>query len=109
MQVLLYLSVEKYGMIGREGCLVDTFEWVLLGILVVLGLLASVLRPILAKRQSRPMGVGWVIQGFLFPWLMIAAAIAFLAGGPDLIFPAVILGLLQELIFGFFRKRKSPD
>ena len=85
----------------------DTFEWTAWGVLVALGLLAALLRPLLAKKQGHPLSLFWVLQGYLFPGLMLLSGVLLLAGTADLMLPALALGIAEELIFSFFRNRRS--
>ena len=84
----------------------DLYDKLLLGALLVLGFLEAVMRIRLAKKQNKPLALGWKIQGFVFP-AVIALAILLYFLGIDVLFPAVLVGLGQELICGLIRKRRE--
>lgn len=79
---------------------------VLLWILEILLLLASVLQILLAKKRGQPLSPGWKIQSFAFAILLLAALVVFQTGNGDYIFPAVLLGLLEELVCWAIKRRR---
>ena len=85
----------------------DTFDLVLLFVIVFLGLLAAILRPVLAKKQGKPLSMFFQIQGFFFPAILLLAAILSLRGTADILFWAVLLAILEEVVFNLIRKRRE--
>lgn len=78
-------------------------SWVL-GFLL---LLAAVLQILLEKKRGQPLSLGWSIQAFIFPALWIGALIVWRLGLGDYLFPAVLLGFLEELVFWFIKRKKK--
>lgn len=84
----------------------NPFDVVLLWILVVLAFAVAVMRILLAKKQGKPLSLGWRIQEFLFPVLLLAALVLYQTGTADIVFPAVMLGLLEEIICMVLRRKQ---
>lgn len=82
---------------------------ILLWILEILLLIASALQLLLAKKRGQSLSLGWKIQSFAFAVILLAALLVFQSGHGDYIFPAVMLGLLEELICWAFKRRKSGE
>ena len=87
----------------------DRTDSIWLWILTALAFLAAALRLLLAKKQGSPLPRFWRIQSFVFPVILLAAAILFQTGTADLVFPAVLIGIAEELILGAVRKRKEKQ
>lgn len=76
--------------------------------LAFLLLLAAVLQILLEKKRCQPLSLGWSIQAFVFPVIWIGALVIWQLGWGDYLFPAVLLGFLEELIcWGIKRKKKD--
>lgn len=86
----------------------NPLEVVLLWILVVLAFMAAILRIRLAAKQGSPQSLGWKIQEFIFPVLLLAAMVLYQTGTADIVFPAVMLGLLEEIVCVILRRRQRP-
>ena len=99
----------------------DRTDSIWLWILTALAFLAAALRlllakkqgsplpRLLAKKQGSPLPRFWRIQSFVFPVILLAAAILFQTGTADIVFPAVLIGIAEELILGAVRKRKEKQ
>ena len=87
----------------------DRADSIWLWILTALAFLAAALRLLLAKKQGSPLVGFWRIQSFVFPVILLAAAILFQTGTADIVFPAVLIGIAEELILGAVRKRKAKQ
>lgn len=84
----------------------NPLDVVLLWILVVLAFAAAILRIRLADKQGNPQSMGWKIQEFIFPALLLAAMVLYQTGTADIVFPAVMLGLLEEIVCVILRRRQ---
>lgn len=87
----------------------DRADSIWLWILTALAFLAAALRLLLAKKQGAPMSGFRLAQSFVFPVILLAAAILFQTGTADIVFPAVLIGIAEELILGAVRKRKEKQ
>lgn len=87
----------------------DRADSIWLWILTALAFLAAALRLLLAKKRGSPLPRFWRIQSFVFPVILLAAAILFQTGTADIVFPAVLIGIAEELILGTVRKRKEKQ
>mgnify|MGYP007101930779 CR=1 FL=1 len=87
--------------------MVDTFELALLWAVTAAAFLLVPMRAALAKKQGKPLPLGWTLQGLIFPVLLLVSLVLYLAGVADVILPAVAVGLLEELILGAVRRRRS--
>ncbi len=81
---------------------------VLLWILAVLLLVAAFMRIALADKKKQPLSLGWKIQAFLFPAAIIVSAVC-LQTGRDYVFAVIMLGLLEELVCFFLRKKRNKS
>lgn len=75
----------------------------LLGVLL---LIAAVLQICLEKKRGQPLSLGWSIQAFVFPVIWIIALLVYEFGLGDYLFPAVMLGLVEELICWAVKRKK---
>ncbi len=80
-----------------------TLLWLLEGLL----LLAAVLQLVLARKRGQTLSFGAQVQPFLFPAILLAALVLFQTGTKDVVFPAVMLGLAEELAAWLIRRRKK--
>ena len=85
----------------------DRTDGIILWALAVLAFLAAVLRLRLAKKQGNPLSGFWLVQSFVFPVILLVTAILFQTGAADIVFPAVLIGVAEELILGTIRRRKQ--
>ena len=85
----------------------DVLSWILGALLV----LAAVLQISLARKKGEPLSLGWSIQAFIFPAIWLGALGAYYFGLGDYLFPAVMLGLVEELICWAVKRklRKAKD
>lgn len=81
------------------------FDIALLWILAALGLLNALLRIFLAKKQGAPLSRFWTLELFVFPLLLGIALVLYQAGTADVVFPLVMLGLLEEILCIFLRRK----
>ncbi len=79
----------------------------LLWLLTALAFAAAILRILLARKRGQPQGLFWALQELIFPALLLLSLILWQAAGIDLVFPAVMLGLLEEIVCIFLRRRQS--
>jgi len=83
-------------------------DLVLLGILTAAAFLAAVLRFRLRAAQGSPLKGFWRFQNFLFPLLLLLAALAlYLARLENLVLPVVVIGLLVGLLFSILRRKHA--
>lgn len=89
----------------------NDFDVILLWILAALGLLNALLRIFLAKKQGNPLSLFWTLELFVFPLLLGVALVLYQTGTADVVFPLVMIGLLEEIICIFLRRknRKSTE
>ena len=83
----------------------NTFDIILLWLLAALGLINAFLRIALSKKQGAPLSRFWTCELFIFPFLIIASLVLYQTGTADVVFPLVMLGLLEEIICIFLRRR----
>lgn len=69
--------------------------WMGIGLLT----LGAVLRVLLAKKYQVKLTVWDMIHACLFPAVLVIAAIAYMAGMVNLIIPAVLVGLLEGVVY----------
>jgi len=84
----------------------DRTDGIILWALTALAFLAAALRLLLAKKQGSPLPRFWQIQSFVFPVILLVTAILYQTGAADIVFPAVLIGVAEELILGAVRRRK---
>lgn len=85
----------------------DMQDFYLMCVLEVLLLAASVLQLLLAEKKQQPRSLGWKLQAFVFPAVLLAGLILYWQGR-DYIFQLVMLGLVEELVcWGIRRKQKN--
>lgn len=77
----------------------------LLAVIVILLFVSSVLRVRLADKKGRPLSLGWRVQTFVFPVMLLLALALFMAG-TDVVFQLVMLGLLEELVCWAVRRKQ---
>ena len=87
----------------------NDIDVVLLWILVVLAFLAAVMRILLAKKQGRPLAWVWRIQEFIFPVLLLVGLVLYQSGTKDIVFQLVMLGLVEEIVCVFLRRRSRRE
>lgn len=75
-----------------------------LGILLVL---AACLKPKLAEKKGTPWPLAWRVQVMVFPAIYLIALALYFLRIADLILPAILLGILEEIIFFMVRKRQQ--
>lgn len=97
-------GTRKYDKITQREVL-NMEDYILVWIITLLSFAAASLRVLLAKKQGRPNTLFWTVQGFVFPILMLLGLVLYGTGTKDILFPAVMLGLLEEIVFGIFRRR----
>lgn len=78
---------------------------ILLWLLMGLSFLVAVLRILLAKKQSHPNRLFWSIQEFVFPMLLLIGLVLYQTGTKDIVFQLVALGLAEEILCSFLRRR----
>ena len=84
----------------------DRTDGIILWALTALAFLAAALRRLLVKKQGKPLPAFWRIQSFVFPVILLVTAVLFQTGAADIVFPAVLIGVAEELILGAVRRRK---
>ena len=85
----------------------NTFDIILLWLLAALGLVNAFLRIALSKKQGAPLSRFWMCELFIFPLLIITALVLYQTGTADMVFPLVMLGLLEEIVCIFLRRRNQ--
>ena len=82
-------------------------DFYLMCVLEILLLVASVLQILLAEKKKQPRSLGWKVQAFVFPAMLLVGLVLY-TRGRDYIFPLVMLGLVEELVcWGIRRKQKT--
>lgn len=84
----------------------NAFDIILLWLLAALGLGNAFLRIALSKKQGAPLSRFWTCELFIFPLLIMIALVLYQTGTADVVFPLVMLGLLEEIVCIFLRRRK---
>ena len=87
----------------------NDFDVILLWILVVLAFLAAVMRILLAKKQGQKLSWVWRIQEFIFPVLLLVGLVLYQSGTKDVVFQLVMLGLAEEIVCIFLRRRSRKQ
>ncbi len=83
----------------------DQTDVILLWVLTALSFIAGVLRILLARKKGQPQPLLWRLQAFLFPALLLLSLLLWQTGSADIVFPAVMLGLLEEIVCIFLRRK----
>lgn len=83
----------------------NEFDIVLLWGLTGLALLNAVMRILLARRKGTPLSAFWCVELFIFPALLGSSLVLYMTGTADVVFQAVALGLLEEIVCIFLRRR----
>lgn len=86
-----------------------TTDIILLGLLAALAFAAAILRLRLASKQGRPLTFVWKIQGFVFPILLLVVLILYQTKTVDIVFPAVMLGLVEEVVCIWLRRKSQRN
>ena len=84
-------------------------DMILLWILMVLSFVVAVLRILLAKKQGRSNSLLWSIQEFVFPVLLLVGLVLYQTGTKDVVFQLVMVGLVEEIVCIFLRRRRQTD
>lgn len=87
----------------------NTFDIMLLWLLAALGLVNAFLRIALSKKQGVPLSRFWTCELFLFPLLIAISLVLYQTGTADVVFPLVMLGLLEEIVCIILRRRKKKS
>ena len=82
-------------------------EKILMIALGVLLVLAAFLKLQLEKKKGTPFPLIWQIQIMVFPTIYFIALMLYLLDIADLIIPAILPGILEEIIFFAVRKRQQ--
>ena len=85
----------------------DRTDGIILWVLTALAFLAAALRLLLAKKQGTPLTGFWRAQSFVLPVILLVTAVLFQTGAADIVFPAILIGIAEELILGAVRKRRQ--
>ena len=83
----------------------NEFDVVLLWILTALALVNTIMRILLSKRNGTPLSAFWCVELFVFPALLGIALLLYQTGTTNIVFEAVALGLLEEIVCIFLRRR----
>lgn len=83
----------------------NEFDVVLLWILTALALANAVMRILLSKRKGTPLSAFWCVELFIFPALLGGSLALYMTGTANVVFQAVALGLLEEIVCIFLRRR----
>lgn len=81
----------------------------MLYILTVLLFLAAFMKLILAQKKKEQLTVGWKVQRFIFPVLMLVVLILFQTGIKDWVIQGIFIGIIEELICWGIRKRSAKN
>ena len=85
----------------------STSDFVLLCIVVVLLFVSAVLKIILAEKKGEPYSLGWKIQVFVFPVMLLLVLILLWAGIKNWVLPGIFLGIIEEFICHLLRKKRT--
>lgn len=80
-------------------------DLVLLYILTGLLFLAAFMKLGLAAKKQEQVTAFWKVQRFVFPSLMLVVLVLFQLEIRDWVVPVIFLGILEEIIFWFIRKK----
>ena len=83
-------------------------DFYLMCVLEVLLLVASVLQILLAEKKKQPRSLGWKVQAFVFPAMLLVGLVLY-TQGKDYIFPLVMLGLVEELVCWGIRQKQKQE
>lgn len=84
-------------------------DLVLLYILTGLLFLAAFMKLGLAAKKQEQVTVFWKVQRFVFPSLMLVVLVLFQLEIRDWVVPGIFLGILEEIIFWFIRKKSTAS
>lgn len=84
-------------------------DLVLLYILTGLLFLAAFMKLGLAAKKQEQVTVFWKVQRFIFPSLMLVVLVLFQLKIRDWVVPGIFLGILEEIIFWFIRKKSTAS
>lgn len=84
-------------------------DLVLLYILTGLLFLAAFMKLGLAAKKQEQVTVFWKVQRFIFPSLMLVVLVMFQLEIRDWVVPGIFLGILEEIIFWFIRKKSAAS
>lgn len=84
-------------------------DLVLLYILTGLLFLAAFMKLGLAAKKQEQVTVFWKVQRFIFPSLMLVVLVLFQLEIRDWVIPGIFLGILEEIIFWFIRKKSTAS
>lgn len=85
----------------------NTLDLALLWVLTALALLNAVMRILLARKKGKNLSAFWCVELFIFPALLGGSLVLYMTGTADVIFPAVALGLLEEIVCIFLRRKQQ--
>lgn len=85
----------------------NEFDVVLLWILTALALANAVMRILLSKRKGTPLSAFWCVELFIFPALLGGSLALYMTETANVVFQAVALGLLEEIVCIFLRRRRQ--
>ncbi len=88
---------------------VETYDLVMLWIIAAGALAAAWMRRKLAEKQGRPYPPFWAAQSLLLPLGLVVALVLYMTGIADIILPAIVVLLAQELIFGLIRRKTEKQ
>ena len=84
----------------------DMQDFYLLCVLEVLLVAASVLQILLAEKKQQPRSLGWKLQAFVFPAMLLVGLVLY-TQGRDYVFQLVMLGLVEELVCWGIRRKQG--
>lgn len=82
---------------------------VLLLVITVLLFAAGAMRVKLAEVKKTPLSAWGKVQAFAFPAALLATVILLKTGIADLVFPVILVGIAEELVFWVLRRRNEKE
>lgn len=85
----------------------STSDYILLCAIVVLLFVAAVMKIKLGEKKGQPYALGWKIQFFVFPVLLLVVLLLLYFGIGDWVIPGIFIGIIEEFVCHIIRKRAS--
>lgn len=91
-----------------EEIVMSTSDYILLWVVVLLLFISAVLKIKLAEKKGAPYSTPWKIQIFVFPVMLLLVLILLWTGIKNWVLPGIFLGIIEEFVCHFIRKKKKP-
>lgn len=84
----------------------SAIDYILLWVITILLFFSAGMKIKLGEKKNSPYGLGWKIQLFVFPGLMVVALVCTCFGIYTLVIPAIFLGIFEEFLCWCIRKKR---